>query len=235
MKNKEITQFSTINALMSGVFDGFVSVDQIISNGEFGLGCSDGLEGELIIHKSVLMEAKGIDQARVMDGKELIPFAQVTSFNPDETFDAENVSKNNLYEILAKHTLLDNVFLAVQLSGVFDQLKIRTPDTRGNRYKDASELAKNEIVRDYSLIEGTLIGFWTPKFFENLSVAGFHVHFINKDKTIGGHVLEFSIAKAKVAYEVKDQLKIELPSSDDYLKKDLDIDDMSSIIKKVEN
>jgi len=36
------------------------------------------------------------------------------------------------------------------------------------------EVAEHQIVEDIKDIEGELIGFWTPEFFQNVSVAGFH-------------------------------------------------------------
>lgn len=232
---KEIYQFSTINALMSGVFKGSFEIGAIKEKGNFGLGCSDGLTGEIIIRDHVFMEAKAQNPIRLLQDNDRIPFVQITTFCPDNTVDVSDVNKDNLYETLAQHTLLNNVFLAIKIEGLFDHIKVRTPNDKGIAYKDAVEVSKNQIVRDLSAVKGTLVGFWTPKFFDNILVAGFHVHFINEDTQIGGHVIDFALNTGSLAYEVKYNLNIELPNEQSYLEKNLDIDNMSDIIKKVEN
>lgn len=232
---KEIFQFSTINALMSGVFTGFFDVKTIKACGNFGLGCSEGLRGEVIISDNIVREAKGTDPIEVMNDSDKLPFAQVTNYNPDKTVEVEGITKTNLYSKLGEYTLLDNVFLAIEIEGLFDQLKIRTPNLNGKTYKDASAVSKNQIVRTFENIEGKLIGFWTPEFFDKVSVAGFHIHFISQDEQIGGHVIDFDLNKGKLSYEVKNKLNIELPNDNSYLEKDLNIENMSDIIKQVEN
>jgi len=232
---KEIYQFSGINALMGGVFEGFFPIADIKQKGDFGLGCSDGLTGEVIIECCHFLEAKGHKQLRKMADTEQLPFAQITTFTPDKTVNIQNVNKDNLYQQLTNYTLLDNIFLAIKIEGTFNTLKIRRPNDNGKLYTNALEVAANQIIDDLTNIKGTLIGFWTPKFFQNISVAGFHLHFIDTEKTVGGHVIDFSLSKGQLAYEVKSSIHIELSDKDTYLKHDLDIDDMDSIIKKVEN
>ena len=41
-------QVSTIDALMQGVFDGFYSFNDLMAQGDFGIGTFDALEGEMI-------------------------------------------------------------------------------------------------------------------------------------------------------------------------------------------
>ena len=41
-------QVSTIDALMQGVFDGFYSFNDLMVQGDFGIGTFDALEGEMI-------------------------------------------------------------------------------------------------------------------------------------------------------------------------------------------
>lgn len=230
-----IYQYSCINALMGGVFNGLFPISDIKQKGNFGIGCSADLSGELIIHGCHFLEAKGHRVLRKMNDTELLPFAQITTFSPEVTFIANEVNKENLYNHLAQKTLLDNVFLAVKIEGIFDSMQIRRPDDSGKVYKTALDVAENQVVDHLSTIEGSLIGFWTPKFFENISVAGFHLHFIDKEQKIGGHMIDFALSNAKISYQVKSGINIELSKKESYLQQDLNIEDMSSIIKKVEN
>jgi len=232
---KKITQFSGVNALMGGVFEGLFPISEIKKHGNFGLGCSEGLTGEVIIDCCYFWDAKGNKPLRIMDDTEKMPFAQITTFAPEASFAISHVSKSTLYEELSKHLKFDNVFLALKLEGKFDHLKVRRPRELHQSFKNALEVAEHQIIEDVENVEGELIGFWTPEFFQNISVAGFHLHFIDKSKTSGGHVIDFSIAHGTLSYEVKYGLDIELSDKKAYLDHDLKIADMDKIIKKVEN
>lgn len=232
---KKIYQFSSINALVGGVFDGLFSVYDIKQKGNFGLGCTITLKGELIINDSNFFEAAGRQNLRVMKEEEHLPFAQITTFKADRIIEIDHINKTNLYDHLAQHTLLDNIFLAIKIEGVFNTIKIRRPDDTGKVYPSLSDLSAGQLVDNITDISGQLIGFWTPKFFQNISVEGFHFHFIDIEKRIGGHVLDFSIDKARISYEVKNMINIELSENESYLRHDLNIDNIVDIIKKVEN
>ncbi len=232
---KKITQFSGVNALMGGVFEGLFPISEVKKHGNFGLGCSEGLTGEVIIDCCHFWDAKGNKPLRIMDDTEKMPFAQITTFAPEVSFAISHVSKSTLYEELSKHLKFDNVFLALKLEGKFDHLKVRRPRELHQSFKNALEVAEHQIIEDVENVEGELIGFWTPEFFQNISVAGFHLHFIDKSKKSGGHVIDFSINQGTLSYEVKYGLDIELSDKKAYLDHDLKIADMDKIIKKVEN
>ncbi|PIT22360.1 alpha-acetolactate decarboxylase [Snodgrassella communis] len=231
---KVIVQFSSINALMAGLFDGVFSVGEVKEYGDFGLGCSHALAGEVIINKDFL-EADGDKAVKVMGNDELLPFVQVTTFQPDKVVDVNDVSKNNLYWHLAQYLLLDNVFVAVKISGRFDELKIRRPFVQHKPYPSVVKVFEQQVVDTVEDVTGTLIGFWTPEFFKELSVAGFHLHFIDTTHKLGGHVIDFMASKAELAFERKQSVEIMLPVNEEYLRKNLKMDDLNKVIKQVEN
>ncbi|MBI5207561.1 MAG: acetolactate decarboxylase [Candidatus Firestonebacteria bacterium] len=48
-QNKDtLVQISTIDALMNGLYDGFISVSEALKYGDTGIGTFDGLDGEMI-------------------------------------------------------------------------------------------------------------------------------------------------------------------------------------------
>jgi alpha-acetolactate decarboxylase len=49
----EVYQFSTISALLEGVYDGDVTVAEILRHGDFGLGTFNHLDGEMVIFDGV--------------------------------------------------------------------------------------------------------------------------------------------------------------------------------------
>ncbi|PIT58234.1 acetolactate decarboxylase [Snodgrassella alvi] len=231
---KVIVQFSTINALMAGLFDGVFSVEEAKKHGDFGLGCSHALAGEVVIDKDFL-EADGDKAVKVMDDDELLPFLQITTFQPDKVVDITDVSKDNLYTHLAHYLPLDNVFIAVKISGRFNKLKIRRPFAQQKPYPSVVKVFEQQVVDSVKDVSGTLIGFWTPEFFKELSVAGFHLHFIDTTRKLGGHVIDFMASKAELAFEGKQSIEIVLPEDEEYLRTNLKMDDLNNVIKQVEN
>ena len=49
LDENQLTQYSTIDALLSGVYDGNMSVAELKTRGNFGLGTFNGIDGEMII------------------------------------------------------------------------------------------------------------------------------------------------------------------------------------------
>ncbi|WP_182418752.1 acetolactate decarboxylase [Bartonella sp. HY038] len=232
---KAISQFSTVNALMSGLYDGVFSAETILKSGDFGLGCSHAFGGEVIIIDGKMIEARGDGIVRTMSSAEKLPFAQVTSFNAEKNISIKNVAKEQLHDVLSSYTKFDNIFLAVKYKGSFDRIKIRRPLEQKKPYKSVLEVVSDQVVDELKNVSGTLIGFFSPSYFSTISVSQFHVHFISDDGTKAGHVMDFAMAEGNLEFERKLGLDIKLPDDPEFLNQNLDIDDMVELIKHVEN
>ena len=78
------------------------------------------------------------------------------------------------------------------------------------------EVAKSQVETTRNNVEGTLIGFWFPKYMESINLPGWHFHFISADrKTFGGHCLECSL---------KSGLDLRLPEDSYFEKMDFNQD-----------
>lgn len=64
-------------------------------------------------------------------------------------------------------------------------------------------------------------------------MAGEHLHFITKDRTAGGHVLEVKAKTVEMQMAVVSNVHVQLPTSDDFNAASLVTDDES--VKKVES
>jgi len=84
-------------------------------------------------------------------------------------------------------------------------------------YKPLVEVAKDQPVFNFTDIEGTLAGFFTPSFMGSLSVPGLHLHFLSNDLQHGGHLLECSPRKVRVGVQFISNVELGLPMSLDYL------------------
>lgn len=87
-------------------------------------------------------------------------------------------------------------------------------------------------MEEHSDVKGTIIGFRTPSNWQGFGVAGEHLHFINEDRTAGGHVLEVEAKQVEMKMAVASNVHVELPTSEDFDAATLITDDEG--VKKVE-
>jgi acetolactate decarboxylase len=86
----EIFQTSTMGALLDGVYEGNVSIRELLSYGDFGLGAFNKLDGEMLVLDGVCYQLRGDGGATIAEVDELTPFAAVTWFHPDRRIDVSN-------------------------------------------------------------------------------------------------------------------------------------------------
>jgi acetolactate decarboxylase len=65
-------------------------------------------------------------------------------------------------------------------------------------------------------------------------VAGFHLHFLRRDKEAGGHALDYQIRVGKVQICTVHDFHVELPSSGEFLKTNFEDQVLSEKIKASE-
>ena len=102
------------------------------------------------------------------------------------------------------------------MEGTFAHVKVRSVPKQDN-YRPLVEVARDQPVFEFSDIQGTLAGFFTPSFMGSLSVPGLHLHFLSDDLQHGGHLLECRPVKASVGLQFISQVELGLPMSLDYL------------------
>lgn len=78
-----------------------------------------------------------------------------------------------------------------------------------------------------------MVGLYCPCYMSALNAAGWHLHFISKDRTVGGHVLGVNIAEAASAWADLDAFEVRLPKNRMFDGFDLTVD-QSRDIEKVE-
>src|ERR1700722_7838615 len=90
-------QISTSTALVDGVAQGAVSSQTLLEHGDFGLGTFENLDGEMVILDGAIYQVKGDGSVKRRDDDFTIPFAVVTRFQEEESFQANGI--NSLKEL----------------------------------------------------------------------------------------------------------------------------------------
>src|ERR1700712_2015985 len=75
-------QTSLMSALLAGVYDGEMTIAELLRHGDFGLGTFNALDGEMVVLDGVCYQLRGSGQAGVAPLDVRTPFAVLTRFVP---------------------------------------------------------------------------------------------------------------------------------------------------------
>lgn len=212
-KKNGITQVSTIDALLVGVYDGHMDLRTLRSYGDFGIGTFEGLDGEMVLLHGKFYKIRADGKVYQPRLNEKTPFACVTKFNPDyREAISSPIDFKSLEGKINSIVPYQNRFCAFILRGDFKRVKARSVPVQGKPYPVLSEVTKNQPVFELLNVRGSLIGFRSPDFVKGLNVPGYHIHFIADDLSGGGHVLEFELSKGTLMVDTThDWFSIYLP------------------------
>jgi acetolactate decarboxylase len=225
-ERETLYQVSTIDALMQGVFDGIQPVAELKKHGDFGIGTFDALDGEMIMLDGIVYQAKADGHIyRVPDGL-TTPFATVTYFDRDVTVTTGSPMNFTLFvSTMADRLPSKNMVYAVRMQGTFPSFRVRSEPPQQKPYPALTEALQNQSVYSYTNTTGSVVGFYTPVFFEGLNVAGYHLHYISDDRQTGGHVLDFIVpANTSVEYDITPEFDMVLPTTGAFTGADLSQD-----------
>ncbi len=224
-------QTSTIDALMNGIYDGHITLKDLKNKGDFGIGTFNQLDGEMIVLDGKFYQVDFSGKVNKMSLSNHSPFAAVTNFKADKKLSAEKITLKQLQELIDKNLISENLFYAVRVEGKFSYVKTRSVPKQNKPYPKLVEVTKNQSVFEFNNVEGTLIGIKTPEFAKGINVPGYHFHFLNKDKTDGGHLLACDIEKAEIMIDQKQDILLSLPQTKEFLDAKFGKDNSMDIMK----
>jgi len=210
-------QVSTIDALMQGVFDGFYSFDDLMDQGDFGIGTFNALDGEMVALDGEYYQVRADGVAYPVQGDMTAPFATVTRFEADQTAALENASNfTELARQIDRHLPSPNAFYALRIDGTFPYVQTRSVPRQEKPYPRLAEAVEDQSVFNLTNVTGSVVGIWSPDFVKGVNVPGYHLHFITEDRKAGGHILEIQVANATAQMDVTAGFAMQLPSSGDF-------------------
>ena len=217
--DSSIWQYSTINALLAGVFDGNISVGEIKKHGNFGIGTFNRLDGEMLLLNGQCFQIKADGKVYLASDTTKIPFCSVTNFVSDTSFQiTDSISLDSLKNKIDKSLRSLNLFYAISISGEFYDVKTRSVPAQTKPYQTLASVTAKQPTFDLKNTNGTIIGFRLPEFAENINVAGYHLHYINNLKSAGGHLLQLKTKNVTVSIQVIKHLELELPTNSEFYK-----------------
>jgi len=224
IEHNTLFQVSTSSALVEGIYRGAVTIGHLREHGDFGLGTFEGLDGEMIACDGDFYQVRSDGTVRIAANEDLSPFAVVTRFQPEESFElAECARLDALLTELDRYRDSANVFYAIRIDGRFSTVHTRAMcrTSEGVPLVVAAAHQPEFSMRD---TVGTMAGFWSPQYTKTIEIPGYHLHFITELRDAGGHVLECSGSRLRVQLQQVNELRLALPENEEFLKADLSLD-----------
>ncbi|MDD4182846.1 MAG: acetolactate decarboxylase, partial [Candidatus Omnitrophica bacterium] len=183
-----VSQFSTMNALMQGLYETDFDYGRIREYGDFGIGTFNGLDGEMVALDGKFYQVKSDGSVQMVDNSMKSAFCMVKFFNPDKKIESRGETDYaSMIEWLEQKISSKNIFYAARIEGKFSYIKARSVPRQEKPYRGLSEAAKAQRIFEFKDIEGTLVGFRFPDYMSEVNMGGWHFHFISKSGASGGH------------------------------------------------
>lgn len=192
-------QVSTFARLNAGGYDGGITVESLLENGDFGIGTVKGIDGEMIIRDGVAYRA-GTDLVPVpVPAGTMIPFAMLTQFNTGLSYRVLDIDDyDELREVFSGFVSDGHIGYAVMIETEFESLTIRSVPGQELPYPPLAQVIAQQTTMTLHDVQGTMIGFILADDLGDINLAGFHMHFLSQDMCYGGHVLDMSFDEADV-------------------------------------
>lgn len=212
-----VYQISTLQALVMGNYYGCLEIQDLLTHGNTGLGTFDAVDGELVIidgHCYRIIKGGKAIEARPHD---TTPFASV-AFLDEETNDS--LKFDSLTSVDALRHALDeylenrgpNNMYVMRVDGYFHFVAARTELRQQEPFKPFAEvLQKDEDRFRFNSIHGTLICFYFPKYLDGVNTPGWHFHFIDDARKVGGHVFDLHLVSGRAIINKTDRFVLDLP------------------------
>ncbi len=230
-EDQTVFQTSTVNALMEGASTGDMTMGELKTHGDFGLGTFDGLDGEMIELDGKVFQARSDGHAHPVEDSTRTPFATVSFFKADESARLNHVcDQAEMLATVAAMLPSQNIFHALRIEGRFDYVKTRAV-AKQDKSVGLEQAAREEPVFEFHGVEGTIVGFFTPDYLRGVNVPGYHLHFITADRSAGGHMLDCRVADVTIKIHHTPEFELGAPGTEEFLKADLSRDHTAAIAK----
>ena len=224
IQEQALFQVSTIDALMQGVYDGNTKLSDLAVKGDFGIGTTNSLDGELVLENGQFFQIKADGKVYRPTGETKTPFASVTKFVPQDSIAITNMNFQQLKHLVDSLMKSPNYFYAIRLEGEFESVHTRSVPAQHKPYPSLVEVTRQQPEFNISQTRGKLTGFYCPEFVKGFNMPGYHLHFLSDDKTTGGHLLDFKLKSGMLKLDRIRKFEMQLPESDDFQKSEFKTD-----------
>lgn len=237
MRNR-MYQVSTLQALALGYSRTVIRVEELLREGDTGLGTFEDVNGEMIVMEGQCYRADQNGAVSAVSPETGVSFAAVAKLSGDQRFplrdlpDIEAIRTELTRRIDERFSL--NSMHVVRIDGLFETVDARSEAPYRSHHITLKEvLSQTQKAFLYENIRGSLVGVYFPDYMDGINMPGWHLHFLSEDRTKGGHVFNVSLREGVARVDKLTGIVIDLPKEaafDTYALKQ----DLQAEIKSVE-
>lgn len=208
-------QLAPTAVLAQGLYEGPTPFRELLRFGDFGLGGVNPIDGEIIILDGDVYHAghQG-GKLRKVEPSEKSPFAYIKRFREDRRIELPAVqSLDELIREIDRKLPTLNLIYALRIEGVFNYLKLRSVPRQKPPYPPIDEVVKGQSVYEHTDLSGTIVALRFPAYLSGTTGSGFHMHFVDARRRLGGHVLDLRSPALSVPVDESLGLNLILPDS----------------------
>lgn len=215
-------QLAPTAVLTQGLYEGPTPFRRLLHFGDFGLGGINPIDGEIIIVDGAVYHASHRGgKLRQVEPGEKSPFAYIKRFREDRRIELPAAeSLGELMREIDRRLPTPNLIYALRIEGVFDYLKLRSVPRQQPPYPPIDEVVKGQSVYEHRDLPGTIVALRFPDYLSGTTGSGFHMHFVDAKRRIGGHVLDLRSPALAVPVDESRGLNLILPDSPAFDKAD---------------
>ena len=229
MENK-MYQVSTLQALALGYSRAVITVEELIREGDTGLGTFEDVNGEMIVMDGQCYRADQTGHVTIVAPETGVPFAAVARLYGEQQFTLAHMPdiasvRTELTRKIEEVFGLNSMHI-VRIDGEFEKVDARSEAPYRSHHITLKEvLSQTQEAFLFEKIRGSLVGVYFPDYMDGINMPGWHLHFLSEDRTKGGHVFDVSIRNGTAKVDKINNIFINLPKEaafDTYsLKQDL--------------
>lgn len=237
MTTSTLYQHGTLALMVPGLLAGTMTMKELLTHGDTGIGTGEGLDGELIILDGIAYQIDSFGKVNQIGPDFTTPFASVhtADFKPLATV-KEILTQPDLEQLVLNKTRWANTFFAVLTRGEFSDVTTRAVAKSQKPYKTLAATADQQSIFHQDEVRGTMLSYYAPELFDGAAVGGFHHHFLSVDHDFGGHVLNATLKTGSIDVQQFATLEQHLPVKNaDYMNHDFSDDAIHDAIAHAEH
>ncbi len=209
-------QVSTLQALALGYTRAVITVEELLREGDTGLGTFEDVNGEMIVLDGHCYRATQDGSVVEPPGDSGVPFSAVAKLHGKREFQLESMPdiqsiRTELTRRIEEHFGLNSMHV-VRIDGTFDRVDARSEAPyRSHHVTLKTVLDSNQTAFIFENIKGSLVGVYYPDHMDGINMPGWHLHFLSEDRTKGGHVFDVTLKEGTVRLDKINRIEINLP------------------------
>lgn len=228
-------QYSHFLAVSKGCYDGDLSIEDLKKRGDIGLGTFNALDGELVVVESQFYHCS-YGKVRKAQDHEKLPWAAITTFELTQSFSVKNLrSINELQSLVLEKLPSENYPVALQISAKVNYIELGSVPKQKKPYRPISEIIDDSVLIKTDAMTVDMVGFYAPEWMYPLKSSGLHLHFVDKSRQVGGHVLDLNLITARVTLQKMSSFEIIIPDNMAYQMADLTLHQSLENLPKFED